>query len=120
MAEVRGSKRVTLAELQEYFALEVKRKALKRQSDDIAKLQKDLEAKFARHVDANGGAERSVVTCGYRIYFQLKNGSVGWKDEFLHMAKLAGFDPLKEAEKRIAAAPKKEELVVEEPEENES
>lgn len=116
MAKVQGSRRVTREDLEYYFALEEERLGFQRKADDVKKLQAELEKKFEAHVRANGGAEKSVVTCGYRLYLAVKKGSVKWMEAFQRMCELAGRKPLEEAEKLRAAVPTKEELVVEPPE----
>lgn len=116
MAQVR----VTKADLEEYFSLNEERKALNRQGQDLAKRIAKLEEKFTQHVADHGGQERSCIRCGYRLALVVKNGTVSWITEFLRMCKLAKRDPEEEAEKVRAAAPKKDELVVEPPEEKEA
>jgi hypothetical protein len=119
MAKTKATKRVTREDLEYYFALDEERLKFQRQADDVKKLQAELETRFEAHVVAKGGTEKSVVTCGYRLYFASKSGSVQWKEQFLRVAKLAGLDPLEESERLRAAAPKKEELRIEPPPEPE-
>lgn len=120
MAKLKTTKRVTRDDLEYYFALEEERKELQRKADDIKKLQADLEEKFEAHVIANGGEEKAVTVCGYRLYLATKACGVSWKKAFLQMCERAGLKPLEEAERLTAAAPKKEELVVEAPKESDA
>lgn len=117
MAKLKATKRVTREDLEYYFALEQERLEFQRKASDVKKLQDELEKKFEAHVRANGGAEKTVITCGYKLYFALTNGKVKWEQAFLRMCEAAGRKPLEEAERQRAAAPKKEVLVVEPPEE---
>jgi hypothetical protein len=101
--------RVTRKELEEWSALEAQRLQLQRQVKDLAALQEVLEEKFFSHVVANGGPERVVLSCGYRLRIDTKRGTVQWKNE---LVKIAGTD---KAEELIAAAPAKDVLVIEPP-----
>ena len=97
------------AELARYFELEAERKSLQRQAKDLEKLQAELEEKFTAYVLAEGGPERALMRCGYRLAIDSKPGSVSWKGEFL---KLAGPE---RAEELVQAAPSKDVLVIEPP-----
>lgn len=104
-----AASRLTSKELAQWSELEAQRLALQRQVKDVAALQEKLEEKFFAHVVANGGAERVVLSCGYRLRIDVKRGSVQWKPEFI---RVAGHEA---AEELIAAAPTKDVLVIEPP-----
>lgn len=102
----RGVK-LTKAEIDRYFALENERLRVAREAKDIKAQQDAIYDKMFEAVLAKGGEARTLVTCGYRLAINQKNGTVEWKKEFV---RLAGSEA---AEALISAAPKKDELHVE-------
>jgi hypothetical protein len=58
-------------------------------------------------VRADGGKDRVLVTCGYRLAIAMVRSAVKWKDEFI---RAVGPD---EAEELIEAQPMKEKFSVE-------
>jgi hypothetical protein len=98
--------RLTAAELKRYFALDAQRLSLQRQAKALVALQEKIEERMIAVVEADGGRERTVLTCGYVLALQDAPGTVKWKDEFV---RVAGSD---EAERLVEAAPKKEKLTV--------
>lgn len=111
------SKRVTKAELEEFYRLDEERKSLNRQAKDKQKLMDELEAKFTADVHANGGPEKTVMRCGYRLSLAVKSKAVEWAKEFLRVVGgLMGTDKATaEAERIRAASPKTEVLTIETP-----
>lgn len=110
--------RITKADLERYYALDEERKSLNRQAKDKSKLMDELEAKFTADVLANGGSDKTVMRCGYRLSLRVKAKAVEWAKEFLRVAaKLLGGDDgaAKEAERIRAAAPRTEVLEIETP-----
>jgi hypothetical protein len=99
--------KMTRVEIDKYFELDKERLSLQRQAKDLEALQEKIEDKMVAVVRANGGKERTVLTCGYVLAIKDANGAVKWKDEFV---RVAGSD---EAEKLIAAAPKRDKFSVE-------
>lgn len=95
------------AEIEEYLALEEKRKAANRQADDIEKQAKVLKARIEAFIVAKGGSARTVERSGYVLSIKQKAGSVAWKEEFLRVA------GQEEAARLSAAAPKRDYLSVE-------
>ncbi len=109
--------RVMKAELELYYQLDEERKSLNRQAKDKSKLMAELEAKFTKDVLANGGPEKTVMRCGYRLSLKVKSKAVEWAKEFLRVvAGLTSTDAAtKEAERIRAASPRTEELEIETP-----
>ena len=103
------AKAFSKAELAEYFELEERRLSLQRQAKDLAALQEKLEENFRAYVESDGGTERALMRCGYRLAINTKPGSVRWKNEFVRVAGSGA------AEELIAAAPTMDVLVIEPP-----
>lgn len=99
--------RLTKKEIEAYLDLHERRKALQRQARDLDKQAELIEEKLMEYVAAEGGAERSVRSCGFVLAIQTARGSVSWKQEFIAVA------GEKKAESLIAAAPPRDVLSVE-------
>lgn len=99
--------KLTRAEINRYFELECERLELARKAKDLAALQEKIEQRMIAAVRANGGKERTLITCGYRLAISMVRVGVKWKDEFV---RAMGED---KAEQLVEAQPKKEKFTVE-------
>lgn len=91
------------AKVAKYFDLDAKRKKFEREAKSLKQQQDAIEAELEPLTrDAGGKIEKE----GFLLFIEKTRGSVGWKEAFV---KAKGD---KAAEKLIAAAPEKEELVI--------
>lgn len=97
---------VTRADIAEYLRLEDRRKALMREANDLKKQSDALAEKMKAFVRSTAGKEQSVLRSGFVLAIRLVQGSVSWKQKFIERL------GVKEAEKLVQAAPKREVLTV--------
>lgn len=78
--------RVTIARVEEYLALQEKRRDLNRQADALEREEKVIAAELVALVESDGGKARVVTKGSHKISLVEKPGSVRWKDEFIRVA----------------------------------
>jgi hypothetical protein len=107
----------TRDELSEYFPRDQKIGELRREANDLAKLQRGTESKSLAYVRENGGAEKVAIVCGYRLMIETVNEAVKWEESFLdELAKHIGAEKAaKRAEEIRKAAGKKDKIKIEPP-----
>lgn len=98
---------ITKNEIETYLALEEKRKSFARQAQALEKQADKIEERIRAFILAEGGKEKSVPRSGFVLAIKTAKGSVPWKDAFIDVA------GQKEAERRIALAPRREFVSVE-------
>lgn len=94
---------VTKNDIQEYLAIEERRKALNREAADLGKQSDVIKEKLMLFARANGG---SVARSGYRLAIKLATGFVAWKQEFIRVA------GQEEANRLTRDCPKRETLSI--------
>jgi hypothetical protein len=94
-------KRATRDSLAEYFARKEKIAKLRREANDLAKLQGDFEDEQLGYVQEQGGPEKCVIVCGYRLLIKTVNCRVEWQKAL--MKELAEAIGDKQAAKRAEA-----------------
>lgn len=94
---------VTKKDIQEYLALEDRRKALNREAEDLRKQAEVIQTKLMSFCRYNGSqCERS----GYRLSITLASGFPAWKQAFIRVA------GMEEAARVSRECPKREVLKI--------
>lgn len=102
--------RVIQTDLAQWLVWELKRLKFQRQAKDMKALQQPFEVeKFEPYLREFGGEEKSVIVCGFRLYFDPQRESVDWKDHFIRETSSG------RAEKIIAAQPVHDKFKIEVP-----
>jgi hypothetical protein len=96
-------------DLARYIRIRNQRLAAQRRARDLEQMEDELEQSFLPYMREHGGPEQVCLPHGYRLAIVTEAGRVKWKVEF---EKLAGHQL---AEELIAAAPRREKLVVDPP-----
>lgn len=111
------AKRPSRDELAEYFAREEQISALRRQANDLAKLQGETDDKVLEYVRQAGGDTRCAIVCGYRLSIELVAARVEWQKALMkELAEHIGTDQAQErAESIRKAAGTKEKAKIEPP-----
>lgn len=111
------TKRPSRDGLAEYFARDKQIAELRRQANDLAKLQGAFEDQALAYVKENGGPERVSIVCGYRLVIQAVAKRVEWQKAL--MIELAGAIGDQQAAARAEAIRKaagtKDEITIEPP-----
>ena len=86
--------RVTIKRVNEYLALEAKRRKLESEARTIATQQSNMRSDFRELIDANKG--KPVRKGKHTLCLKTRKGRVPWKDEFVRVTNAATASKLQE------------------------